>query len=63
MSKKSHANTCAICGRGYNKAHIRSHSNIATVKKQRLNLQQIKYKGVRVKACTKCIKTIAKKGV
>ncbi|MFH0818923.1 MAG: bL28 family ribosomal protein [Patescibacteria group bacterium] len=57
MSKIKPANTCAICGRGYNKANIRSHSKIATIKKQKLNLQPTMYKGVKVKACTKCIKT------
>ena len=61
MSKVKHANTCAICGRGYNSANSRSHSNIATKKKQKLNLQKAKYKGQRVAACTKCIKTLAKK--
>lgn len=61
MSKKPHANTCAVCGRGYNKANSRSHSNIATTKRQKVNLQKVKYQGVRVEACTKCIKTLAKK--
>jgi ribosomal protein L28 len=61
MSKKLHANTCAICGRGYNRANSRSHSNIAVIKRQKINLQKTIYKGKCVKACTKCLKTLVKK--
>ncbi len=61
MSKKQPANSCAICGRGYNKANKRSHSKIATIKKQKLNLQQTLHKGKKVKACIKCMKGQLKK--
>jgi ribosomal protein L28 len=61
MSKLKHAKTCALCDRGYNKANIRSHSNIATIKKQRLNLQDFKINGRTCKVCTRCLKAQVKK--
>lgn len=54
------ARKCEICGRGYLKGNIRSHSNIATIKKQKINLQSTVIDGKKVKACTKCIKSQAK---
>lgn len=53
---------CAICERGYLKGNQRSHSNIATIKRQKPNLQTTIYKGEKVLACTKCIKSETKKG-
>ncbi len=38
----------------------RSHSNIATKRRQMLNLQWKKIKGVRQRLCTSCIKTLGK---
>jgi len=38
----------------------RSHSNIATHKKQHLNLQTVLKNGARVKACANCIRTESK---
>ena len=55
------ARMCDICGRGALTANFRSHSNRATKRKQQLNLQQAVWKGKRVKACARCIKTITKK--
>lgn len=51
---------CDICGRGYLKGNARSHSNIATIKRQQLNLQTATIDGKKVKACTKCIRNAAK---
>ena len=51
---------CEICGRGALSAISRSHSNIATKRKQYLNLQKTKYKGKKVKACARCIKSQSK---
>lgn len=39
----------------------RSHSNIATHKKQHVNLQTVLKGGQRVKACASCIRTETKK--
>lgn len=56
MSRK-----CELCGRGSTKDATRSHSNIKSVKRQYINLQTKKIGGRKLKICTKCIKTIAKK--
>ncbi|MFA6098798.1 MAG: 50S ribosomal protein L28 [Patescibacteria group bacterium] len=56
------AKRCEICGRGGLSGNSRSHSNIATRRKQQLNLQSASYKGKRVKACTSCIRSLSKKG-
>jgi len=52
---------CDVCGRGYLNGNARSHSNIATLKRQQVNLQSMKVDGKKVKACTSCIRTAAKK--
>ena len=52
--------TCQICGRGPLSRNSRSHSNIATKRKQYLNLQWTQKDGKRVKACVKCIKSMHK---
>ncbi|MFA6553237.1 MAG: 50S ribosomal protein L28 [Patescibacteria group bacterium] len=52
---------CDICGRGALSAQSRSHSNIATKRRQHVNLQKTLINGKRVKACTNCIKTQTKK--
>jgi ribosomal protein L28 len=54
------ARICERCGRGYNKANSRSHSNISTIKRQQLNLQYKTVGGKRMYMCTRCIKTLAK---
>lgn len=52
---------CELCGRGYLRGYSRSHSNIATIKRQRVNLQHTTIAGKRVKACTACIRTTLKR--
>jgi large subunit ribosomal protein L28 len=51
---------CDLCGRGPNKAMSRSHSNIATKRRQHVNLQTKKLAGNKVKVCTRCLRTLAK---
>jgi len=48
---------CEICDRQYLKGNKRSHSKIATIKRQKVNLQSTIVDGKKVKACAKCIKT------
>ncbi len=55
------ARTCSICGRGALKANMRSHSKIATIKRQRVNVQSLYKDGKRVMACTSCIRSHARK--
>jgi len=54
------AKICEICGRGALSAVSRSHSNIATKRKQFLNLQKTTHEGKKVKACARCIKSQSK---
>jgi len=54
------ARTCSICGRGALNSYSRSHSNIATKRKQALNLHTLLKDGARVTACTSCIRTATK---
>ena len=51
---------CEICKRGPKKAVSRSHSNIATIRRQYLNLQKKTIDGKSIKVCTKCLKTQSK---
>jgi len=51
---------CDTCGRGSNRANSRSHSNIATKRQQFANLQTKRIAGIKVKVCTKCLKTMDK---
>jgi ribosomal protein L28 len=55
------AKRCDVCGRGSQKDVSRSHSNIKTIQRQYINLQVKKIDGKKMKVCTKCIKTMAKK--
>ncbi|PIY96368.1 MAG: 50S ribosomal protein L28 [Candidatus Kerfeldbacteria bacterium CG_4_10_14_0_8_um_filter_42_10] len=57
---KTSGRFCQICGRGALSSVSRSHSNIATKRRQYLNLQTTIYQGKKVKACTSCIKTLTK---
>ncbi len=52
--------TCEICGRGTKSGHSRSHSNIATKRKFKVNIQAKKIDGQKKKICTKCIRTMNK---
>ncbi|PKL72130.1 50S ribosomal protein L28 [Candidatus Kuenenbacteria bacterium HGW-Kuenenbacteria-1] len=56
MSRK-----CSVCKRSSIKSVSRSHSNIATKKRQYINLQTKKIDGEKIKICTSCIKTKNKK--
>ncbi|MFZ2969632.1 MAG: L28 family ribosomal protein [Minisyncoccia bacterium] len=51
---------CQVCGRGTRSSQSRSHSNIATKRKQYINIQKRKADGKTIKMCTSCIKTTAK---
>ncbi len=51
---------CDVCGRGTASGNSRSHSNIATRRKFKINLQTKKVDGKKTKICTKCIKTESK---
>ncbi|MEK7516864.1 MAG: 50S ribosomal protein L28 [Patescibacteria group bacterium] len=55
------ARICDRCGRGPLRAVSRSHSNIATKRRQFLNLQMKRVEGHRMRICTNCLKTLAKK--
>lgn len=53
---------CALSGRGTASGHSRSHSNIATKRKFRVNLQTKKIGGVRVRLGTRALRTLTKTG-
>jgi len=55
MSKR-----CDVCHRKPKTIVSRSHSKVATKRKQYLNLQNKTIDGKKVKICTKCLKTMAK---
>ncbi|MBU1148548.1 50S ribosomal protein L28 [Patescibacteria group bacterium] len=52
---------CSICERTALKGNNRSHSNIATRRRQHLNLQKTKIDGRSAMVCTSCLKTQSKK--
>jgi large subunit ribosomal protein L28 len=49
-----------LTGRRANVGHSRSHSNIATKRKQEVNLQSIRIDGVRVRVSARTLKTLKK---
>ncbi|HFC36327.1 MAG TPA: 50S ribosomal protein L28 [Candidatus Moranbacteria bacterium] len=51
---------CEICGRGTQSGHSRSHSNIATKRKFKVNIQNKKINGKKTKVCVRCIRTMNK---
>lgn len=55
MSKK-----CDVCGRSSTKGASRSHSNVKTLKRQNINLQNRTIMGIKAKICAKCLRTMAK---
>lgn len=55
--------TCQVCGRGTTSSQSRSHSNIATKRTQKINVQTKNIDGEKIKVCAKCIKTSVKNGV
>jgi len=52
---------CELCFRGPRSSQSRSHSKVATKRRNEINLQMKKLNGVRMRICTKCIKTMKKK--
>lgn len=52
--------TCELCGRGSLKGHSVSHSNIKTIRRQKLNLQTKRVAGKKMTICARCIKTLVK---
>ena len=57
------ARRCDYCGRGPHIMNSRSKSNIATKRWQHINLQHKTINGKKYKICTKCLKTINKRGL
>jgi ribosomal protein L28 len=51
---------CDICQRQPLKGHSVSHSNIKTIKRQKLNLQNRRIDGKKMRICTRCLKTMVK---
>ncbi|RJQ35203.1 50S ribosomal protein L28 [Candidatus Parcubacteria bacterium] len=54
------AKVCEICQKRAMIGNIRSHSNIASKRKMKVNLQSKKIGNKRITACTSCLKTIKK---
>lgn len=54
------ARICQICRRGTKVKISRSYSNIATKKRQYINLQTKKIGEKKMRVCTKCLKTLSK---
>jgi len=52
---------CERCERGPVSSQSRSHSNIATKRRNEINLQVKTVEGKRMRICTRCIKTMKKK--
>ena len=51
---------CQSCGRGAMVGNTRSHSNIATKRRRLVNLQVKTVAGVRMRMCTRCIRSTKK---
>ncbi len=49
---------CDACQRGPASGNTRSHSNIATKVRRLVNLQTKTIDGVKMKVCTRCIRTL-----
>lgn len=55
------ARRCDACERGPLSGNTRSHSKIATKVRRLVNLQTKTINGVKLKLCTRCIRTLAPK--
>lgn len=55
--------TCEMTGRGTKTGNSRSHSNIATRRTFKINIQTKRVDGVKMKLSTKAIRTMAKNAV
>jgi ribosomal protein L28 len=53
--------TCDICSRQPLKGNSVSHSNRKTIRRQKLNLQTKTVDGKKLRVCTRCLKTLAKR--
>ncbi|MBI5037279.1 MAG: 50S ribosomal protein L28 [Candidatus Kerfeldbacteria bacterium] len=51
-----------LTGRGALSGNSRSHSNIATKRKQQVNLQKVKIKGKTYRVSTRTLRTLIKQG-
>ncbi|MBI4281822.1 50S ribosomal protein L28 [Candidatus Uhrbacteria bacterium] len=51
---------CFSCEKNDAKANSRSHSNIATIRRQKVNLQTRRIDGKKVNICTRCLRTRVK---
>ncbi|MAF14303.1 MAG: 50S ribosomal protein L28 [Parcubacteria group bacterium] len=51
---------CDICKRQPLKANWKSHSQVKTIRRQKLNLQSKKIDGKKISICTSCLKNLAK---
>ncbi|MBI4272414.1 50S ribosomal protein L28 [Candidatus Uhrbacteria bacterium] len=54
------ARECFLCRRSSKKVISRSHSNIATIRRQYVNLQHKWVAGKNLLVCVRCIKTMKK---
>ncbi len=52
------AKRCDLCGRGPQTSISRSHSNVATKRRQYINLQTKNISGNKIKICTRCLKSL-----
>ena len=52
------AKRCDLCGRGPQTSISRSHSNVATKRRQYINLQTKNVSGNKIKICTRCLKSL-----
>ncbi len=48
---------CQICARGPRASKSRSHSNVASNRRQQINLQIATIKGKKMRVCVRCLKT------
>lgn len=53
---------CSVCGKKAMSGNNRSHSNVATKRKFKANIQSKVINGQKVKICTGCIRTMNKIG-
>lgn len=51
---------CDICKRQPLKANWKSHSQVKTIRRQKLNLQSKKIDGKKISICTSCLKNLVK---
>jgi large subunit ribosomal protein L28 len=51
---------CSVCGKKAMSGNNRSHSNVATKRKFKANIQVKRIDGKKVKICTGCIRTMNK---